>query len=368
MPSDAGSGGVATAIARKLRLTVDAEPWARAAFSDASQLVERHGCRAVITTLSPFACWRVGAHLQKTCGLPWIVDLRDPWVLDGWFSWRTRMHLELHRRQMRHVLRTADAVVANTKEARKAFIELGAEPQKVVAIENGFDGSQFERLRDVPPSTPSTDTFDLVHVGTWHGADLPPGLTANRATRFYTRHIARLGRTGFYLLHALARLEPEFRDVVRVHAYGRREASHERLAQELGVEAQLAWHGYTSHDDAVVALLHADAVFVPLHGLPSGERALLTPGKLYEAIASERPVLAALPAGDGADLVRDTEAGVVVDPEDADEIADAIRALVAAWRNGSASLGARREAVSAYERRELTSKLAAVLDDLTRRR
>src|SRR5690606_13363337 len=117
-----------------------------------------------------------------------------------------------------------------------------------------------------------------------------------------------LGRTGLYLLHAIAL----YREAVgaeqaarqlSVHLYGQMDESHLALIQQLGIASLVTVHGYVAHHESVAALLAADAVFVPLHGVPAGERALVVPGKLYEALASERPILAALPPGDGADLV-----------------------------------------------------------------
>jgi colanic acid biosynthesis glycosyl transferase WcaI len=59
-------------------------------------------------------------------------------------------------------------------------------------------------------------------------------------------------------------------------------------------------------------------------------------GKIFEYLAAERPILAAVPAdGVAADLVRRAGAGVVVPPDDVRGLRDAISGLEARWRAGA---------------------------------
>jgi hypothetical protein len=108
------------------------------------------------------------------------------------------------------------------------------------------------------------------------------------------------------------------------------------------------------------------AVDAPLVHLSTGklddsyDRALVVPGKLYEALASERPVLGVLPPGDGADLIESTQAGVVVPPTDAEALAKALGKMVAAHQNGTVSSGCDRSSMSGFSGQSLTGRLAAV--------
>ncbi|HUZ80811.1 MAG TPA: hypothetical protein VMU73_01060, partial [Gaiellaceae bacterium] len=58
-------------------------------------------------------------------------------------------------------------------------------------------------------------------------------------------------------------------------------------------------------------------------------------GKVFEYIAAERPILAIVPPdGAAARLIRDTGVGVVVAPEDVDDIREALVDLHTRWRDG----------------------------------
>jgi colanic acid biosynthesis glycosyl transferase WcaI len=78
-------------------------------------------------------------------------------------------------------------------------------------------------------------------------------------------------------------------------------------------------------------LASADALLVPLKGFIPGA----VPSKLYEGMGSGRPVVL-IAEGEAADVVRETNAGIVVDPGDIGGIANALRRLRA-----DAQLGAK---------------------------
>jgi colanic acid biosynthesis glycosyl transferase WcaI len=56
-------------------------------------------------------------------------------------------------------------------------------------------------------------------------------------------------------------------------------------------------------------------------------RSPVIPSKIGSIMAAGRPIIAALPDGDAAQLIRDSDSGVVVPPGDAEELARAIRGL-----------------------------------------
>ena len=102
-------------------------------------------------------------------------------------------------------------------------------------------------------------------------------------------------------------------------------------------------HGYVPHHQSVTALLEADAVFVPLNGVPEGERALVC-----RANSAKHWRLAALPSGDGADLITSKQAGLVVPPTDASELARALGQMIDAQQQGKPCMAARGTSFRAF--------------------
>jgi glycosyltransferase involved in cell wall biosynthesis len=157
--------GLRARLRRALRLQIDADDWAAAAAERAVHEARVRRSEVVVTTLSPFAAWRIGSRVQRELGIPWLVDLRDPWSLDGWRIFLTGWHARRDLAEMRTALRTADYVIANVPAARTAFVELGADPGRTVVIPNGFDDEDFAAAAAPPRSDPR---FQLAHIGNTH--------------------------------------------------------------------------------------------------------------------------------------------------------------------------------------------------------
>ena len=112
-------------------------------------------------------------------------------------------------------------------EARRAFVDEGADPGRCVVIPNGYDDEDFAGA--APARTTRDEPLRMVHIGTFHPADLSAGMTANTLRRVRNRQIEPLGRTGYYLLHGIARWRDRVGDDAArrsfsLHLYGRADA------------------------------------------------------------------------------------------------------------------------------------------------
>jgi glycosyltransferase involved in cell wall biosynthesis len=122
--------------------------------------------------------------------------------------------------------------------------------------------------------------------------------------------------------------------------------------------------GYRSHAESVSWLESADLLFLPLHTPLDGGPALVVPGKAYEYLGSGRPVLAMCPPGDMRDFVQQCRSGVVTSGTDVQAAASALSAFYRSKQQGTPLIQQDRTAVKRFERRELTRRLAAALDEL----
>ena len=91
----------------------------------------------------------------------------------------------------------------------------------------------------------------------------------------------------------------------------------------------------------------------------------VVPGKVYEYLASGRPVLGVGPPdGDAAFVLRDAGAGAMVAP-DRDRIADVIRDHAQAWAAGTPRRGAPAEALGPYARPAQAGQVVGVVRRLS---
>ena len=103
-----------------------------------------------------------------------------------------------------------------------------------------------------------------------------------------------------------------FASRLRIRLAGKVDPEISEAIRERGLEGNLVLLGYLSHKDSVAELRSADLVLLPLRQSPEYVKVL--PGKIFECIASGRPVLGIGPEDSAAaKLLRETGAGVMVD-------------------------------------------------------
>jgi glycosyltransferase involved in cell wall biosynthesis len=275
--------------------------------------------------------------------------------------WPTAFQRQAERRLMRRSLGSADAIVMNTQESAaelaRCFPEL---EQRTTVITNGFDAADF--VAAAPERADSA--FRIVHAGFMHtAAGRKRTKRLHHALGGANASVDFLTRSHVFLLEAVDRalaLHPELASEVEVHLVGPQTDADREASAPFVRE-----HGYLPHDESLALVRSADLLFLPMHNLPPGHRARIVPGKTYEYLASNRPILAAIPDGDAHDLLTRAGTALIRRPDDVDGMAQAI-ADTAGSRGRAATPQVDPELLAGYERRELTRQLASVFDRVSR--
>ena len=293
---------------------------------------------AVVTSGPPHSVHLVGRRLQRT-GVPWVADFRDPWTGINFYDDlpMTGAARAVDRWLERRVLRGADAVTTVSPTwARLLEAKGGLEPSAVTVVHNGVDeadlgAAEGEAVRD--------DAFVLAHVGS---------LYATRNPTAVWEAVRRLRGAG----------EAEG---LAIRLVGRTDPAVVAAAEATGAPVEVV--SYVTHAEAVREQARAAVLLLSIEPF-AADRGMIT-GKLYEYLASGRPVLGVGPAdGDAAGLLTQTGAGRMHDRDDIEGVADALRQQYAAWEAGRPDAGAAWEAVAPYTRRAQTARLADVIRGL----
>jgi glycosyltransferase involved in cell wall biosynthesis len=153
-------------------------------------------------------------------------------------------------------------------------------------------------------------------------------------------------------------------DKLELVLVGEVSADDRKLVEKSAVASSVRMLGYTNHTQSVAWLESADVLFLPLHTPLDGGPTLVVPGKAYEYLGSGRPILAMCPPGDMRDFVTQSRSGIVTGGAVVVGAAEALLTFYNAKREGRAVAEQDRAVVERFERRELTRRLAGVLDEL----
>ena len=290
---------------RRLLLPDASVTWAPTAIPAAVRIVRNEGIDAVITTSPPLSMNLIGASVKKLTGVPWVADQRDSLVqnADRRFEKKSVQAKEKAlERVVQLVASNADGIVAVSEaiaDELRGFDPTG--PVRV--IPNGCDFDDFAGLQYIPG-----DRFRITHTGSFFG---------KRNPRAFLSALASSG-----LDDVVARFVGDFRAVDR------------EWVEELELGDRLQLLDYLPHRRALELQRDSEANLLLLPDA-AGRGKVVPSGKIFEYLAAERPILAAVPTdGAAAKLVRETGAGIVVGPEDEKGIREALVGLHARWQAG----------------------------------
>jgi glycosyltransferase involved in cell wall biosynthesis len=325
----------AALFSRRLLVPDEFVTWGATAIPAARRIVRDHDIDVLVTTSPPPSINLIGAAVKQIAGVPWVADLRDSVAANPdrrVESVAVRLKERGQRVVAELVARWADAVVGVTPAIVDEMRELGAE--RVAVIPNGSDFEDFEGLAYRPG-----ERFRITHTGTFFGKRDPRPFLA-----------------------ALARTGP---DVVARFVGGLRAADRE-WAERHGLAGRIEVLPHVPRRRALELQRDSEALLLLLP--EAGGRGKSVPsGKIFEYLAAERPILAAVPPdGAAAQLVREAGAGIVVPPDDVDAISAGLDGLVKRWRAGALDGSPLRADLRArLSRRGRTRELADLLETVT---
>jgi glycosyltransferase involved in cell wall biosynthesis len=295
----------ASTIGRRALVPDENVTWNATAIPKAISIVRSEKIDVVLTTSPPGSVHLLGAAVKRATGVKWVADLRDSIVLhphrssDGIAALAKR---KARAGVARLVASQADAIVT---AAEAISVETrGLNPRgRVVTIANGSDFDDFGGLEYA-----RGDRFRITHAGSFFG---------RRDPRPFLQALADSG-----LDDVVVRFVGDFRP-------GDRE-----FMEGLGLGDRVELIEYVPRRQSLALQRDSDALLLLIPEAGGRGRGVLS-GKVFEYLAAERPILAAVPPdGAAATLIRDTGAGIVAAPDDVGALRDAIVELHSRWQNG----------------------------------
>jgi glycosyltransferase involved in cell wall biosynthesis len=299
----------------------------------------REDVSAVYATGRPWSGLLIGWLIARLTGRPLVTDFRDPWMTNPFRPAYSAVKERAEARLERLVVEGSALVVANTEHLRDEFRARfpGQPAAKFTALLNGYDPDDFPE----PVRGARGAVLTLTHTGFLYG---------KRDPRTFLAAVRRAVESGAVPAAGL-----------RVRFVGPAELPYapEALAAEAGLQAAVRFEGRVSFAESLARIAEADALLLLQPGTTTQ-----VPSKLFEYIGMGKPILALSPPGGAtARLVAEEGLGEVADPEDVPAIAEALRRLYLAWREGR--LRAPGAAVrQKFNVKHLTGILAGHLDGL----
>ena len=274
--------------------------WIRPSVKFLKKYLEEHPVDLIVSTGPPQSMHMIALKLARQTGLPWIADFRDPWTKIFYFKHlsMTRATERWHHKMERKVLDEATAVVAVSPLVQQEFQAMTQTP--VELITNGFDECDFAAEKCTEAYGGPEKPFVITHTGLFAADGNPTVL--------------------WEVLAEKCKVCDEFRKLLRINLIGKTDEQIIKAICDAGLEDNLNNLGYQPHAKAIEEQRQASLLILPLRKEPEYKAVL--PGKLFEYLASWRPVLGiGQPDGAMSMILNNTKTGLVLDWEDKKSIA-----------------------------------------------
>lgn len=314
--------------------------WLPFAVRQGLALLRTRSYSALYSTSAPYSDHLVALRLKRTTQLPWVADFRDPWIDNFSIQFATSLHQSWCARLEREIVSTADRVLVVSEPMRQKFLDRYPQrkPQHIITLPNGFDPADYE---GVAPAA-RDERFTLVYTGSLYGP---------RNAGSFLAAVSDLLERG-----VIPRSNLSVRFVGNIGPETAQQVARWQLTDVVELR------GYVPHRQTIAHQLAAD-LLVLIIGSGPGSESVLT-AKIFEYLASGKPILALIPPGAAADLLAEAGVGQMVPPDEPEAIAVALADLFVEWQQGRLQVTPDPLVVARYNRQLQTAELAHILDEL----
>lgn len=244
--------------------------------------IQEHNIDTVITSGPPHSLHLIGLKLKQSLNINWYADFRDPWTTIGYYkalklsSYADKKHKQLEKA----VLNGADTIIVTSKTTKAEFKLLTHTPIEVIT--NGYDVENVAKQS-------LDEKFTMAHIGSFL-SDRNPKVLWEVLQELIAENT--LFATHFQL-KLIGKISQEILDSIANYNLA-------NYCNNLG---------YVSHIEAIQHQRKSQVLL--LIEIDAPETRSIIPGKLFEYMASERPIVAIGPKdSDFAEIITSTNTGV----------------------------------------------------------
>lgn len=305
--------------------------WVKPSVTYLENYIRDNKIDTIITSGPPHSLHLIGLELKQKMNLKWLADFRDPWTTIGYHkSLRLSQYAAKKHKQLEsQVLNSADTIIVTSKTTKAEFQALTTKPIEVIT--NGFDVEKVDKQ--------TLDTkFSLAHIGSFLSERNPKILWES--------------------LVELCTEIPDFKSHLEIKLIGAISQEVLETIEQFGLNLYLNNLGYISHAEAVAHQRKSQVLL--LIEINSEETKSILPGKLFEYMVSERPIVAIGPKdSDFAEIITNTNTGVFFEYSEKTKLKQTIQEYYNQFLESK--LQSHAVGLQQYSRKNLTQQLVELL-------
>jgi glycosyltransferase involved in cell wall biosynthesis len=306
--------------------------WIKPSVKHLKKYIQENNIDTIVTSGPPHSLHLIGLHLKKELNIKWLADFRDPWTTIGYHkalklsSYAEKKHKALEAK----VLNSADTIIVTSKTTKTEFQAIT--PRPIEVITNGYDIEHVEKK-------PLDNKFTLAHIGSFLSERNP--------------------RILWQVLQELITENETFKNDFQLKLIGAISQEVLDTISEFKLTDYVLNLGYVSHQEALKHQRKSQVLL--LIEINSDETKSIIPGKLFEYMISERPIIAIGPKGsDFSEIITATNTGVFFTYDEKEKLKASLLNFYKEYKNQNLKVHA--VGLEQYSRKSLTEQLVKVLN------
>ncbi|AEH02208.1 glycosyltransferase family 4 protein [Lacinutrix sp. 5H-3-7-4] len=306
--------------------------WVKPSFKYLSTYISDFNIDTIVTTGPPHSLHLIGLKLkEKYNDLNWIADFRDPWTTIGYHKQLklTKASKKKHKILEKAVLNCANQILVTSNNTKKEFEAITNNP--ITVITNGYDNENIE-------SVPLDKAFTFSHIGSLLSKRNPENL--------------------WKIFKELINENEAFKKAFKLVLVGSVSDTILKSIAAYGLTNFLDNVGYVSHKESIKYQKKSQVLL--LIEIDSIDTKAIIPGKLFEYMASQRPILAIGPKDTDVErILKSTNSGSYFNYNSDNDLKNEILKHFEAFKHNNLKVNA--IGLEQYSRKNLTRELSKVI-------
>jgi glycosyltransferase involved in cell wall biosynthesis len=305
--------------------------WVKPSVTYLKKYIQENDIDTIVTSGPPHSLHLIGLQLKKELNIKWLADFRDPWTTIGYHkalklsSYAEKKHKALEK----EVLNSADTIIVTSKTTKTEFQVITTRPIEVIT--NGYDIEHVEKQ-------PLDNKFSLAHIGSFLSERNPKIL--------------------WQALQELVTENETFKNDFQLKLIGATSKEVLDTISEFNLTDYVLNLGYVSHQEAIEHQRKSQVLL--LIEINSDETKSIIPGKLFEYMISERPIIAIGPEGSDFDeIITSTNTGVFFTYDKKEELKAVLLNYYELYQKNNLKVNA--VGLQQYSRKNLTEQLSKLV-------
>ena len=296
-----------------------------------SDYIKEEQIETIITTGPPHSLHLIGLKLKQQIGVKWLADFRDPWTTIGYHKKLklTNRSAKKHEQMERDVLSSADHIIVTSENTKKEFGD--KTNQSIKVITNGYDTYHL-------PKAIKDDKFTISHIGS---------LLSERNPKLL-----------WQVLNELIAENEAFNHSFQLKLIGVVSDDVLNEIEQYISNSHINVVGYVGHNEALMAQRASQLLL--LVEIDSEDTKTIIPGKLFEYMVSDTPILAIGPRDSDVErIIAETNTGSYFYYDATSELKSQILTYFEAYKNNA--LATQPIGLQPYSRKALTKTLSELI-------